>query len=115
MRAFPNGRLLGWYFGGEGGCGGIWVTGSSGPGRGVATHGTVDSMVGDVGAGAGAGGTMMVGGSSVDKGNSPDIRCADSICPYPHADFLLASLALFRSALSVSTNSLSLSMFPYFE
>ena len=53
-RAFPNGRLLGWYFGGEGGRGGMWVTGSSGPGRGVATCGTVGSMVGDAGVGAGS-------------------------------------------------------------
>ena len=95
----------------------MWVTGNSGPGRGVATCGTVGSMTRD--AGVGVGGTMMVGGSGADegnaKGNDPAIRCADGICPRLHADFLLVSLAFFRSALSVFTNSLSLSMFPYFK
>ena len=90
----------------------MWVTGNSGPGRGVATHGTVGSMIGDAGVGAG-------GGPGADEGNAPahapDVRCADGVCLRPHADFLLLSLAFFRSALSVSTNSLSLSIFPYFE
>ena len=83
----------------------------------MATHGTVGSMIGDAGVGAG-GGTMMVG-PGADEGNAPahapDVRCADGMCPRPHADFLLVSLAFFRIALSVSTNSLSFSMFPYFE
>ena len=96
----------------------MWVTGNSGPGRGVATCGTVGSMIRDTGVGAG-GGTMMVGGSGADegndKGNASDVRCVDGVCLHPHANFLLASLAFFRTALSVSTNSLSLSMFPYFE
>ena len=115
--AFPKGRLLGWYFRGEGGCGGMQVTSSSGPGRGVATCGTVGSTTdGDAGVGAGGfAGTMMVGGPGTDEGNGPDVRCADGVCPRPHANFLLASLATFRSALSVSMNSLSLSMFPYFK
>ena len=95
----------------------MWVTGNSGPGRGVATRGTVGSTTGD--AGIGAGGGAVVVGPSADEGNAPahapDVRCADGVCPRPHADFLLSSLAFFRSALSVSTNSLSLSMFPYFE
>ena len=103
--------------GGEGGRGGIWVIGSSGPGRGVATCGTVGSMIGDAGVGAG-GGTVMVG-PGVDEGNAPahapNVRCVDGVCLHPHADFLLASLAFFRIALSVSMNSLSFSMFPYFE
>ena len=90
----------------------MWVTGNSGPGRGVATRGTVGSMTGDAGTGAGA-------GPGADEGNAPahapDVRCADGVCPRPHADFLLSSLAFFRSALSVSTNSLSLSMLLYFE
>ena len=111
-RAFPKGRLLGWYFGGDGGHGGIWVTGSSGPGHGVATRGAVGSTTGDVGIGVGA-------GPGADEGNAPahapDVRCADGVCPRPHADFLLSSLAFFRIALSVSTNSLSFNMFPYFE
>ena len=83
----------------------------------MATCGTVGSMIGDTGVGAG-GGAMMVG-PGADEGNTPahapDVRCADGVCPRPHADFLLLSLAFFRVALSVSTNSLSFSMFPYFE
>ena len=78
----------------------------------MATCGTVGSMTGDMGAGAG---TMMVDRLGTDKGNGPDARCVDGVCPQPHADFLLVSLAAFRSALSVSMNSLFLSMFPYFE
>ena len=78
----------------------------------MATRGTVGSTTGDVGIGVGA-------GPGADKGNAPahapDVRCADGVCPRPHADFLLSSLAFFRIALSVSTNSLSFSMFPYFE
>ena len=92
----------------------MWAIGSSGPGCGMATCGTVGSMTGE------DAGTIMVGGSGADEGNAdegngPDVRCADGICLRPHADFLLASLAAFRSALSVSMNSLSLSMFPYFD
>ena len=83
----------------------------------MATRGTVGSMTGD--AGVGAGGGIVVVGPGADEGNAPahapDVRCADGICPRPHADFLLSSLAFFRIALSVSTNSLSFSMFPYFE
>ena len=91
----------------------MWVTGSSGPGHGVATCGTVGSTTGD--AGAGSVGTMMVSGSGANEGNGPDVRYVDGVCLRPHADFLLASLAFFRSAPSVSMNSLSLSMFPYFK
>jgi len=88
----------------------MWATGNSGPGHGVATCGTVCSTTG----------TMMVGGSGadegdVDEGNGPAVRCADGVCLRPHADFLLVSLAAFRSVLSVSMNPLSLSMFPYFD
>ena len=74
MRAFLNGRLLGWYFGGKGGRGGMWVTGSSGPGRGVATCGTVSSTTGrDVGVGAeDFAGTMTVGRSGADEGSGPE-------------------------------------------
>ena len=92
----------------------MWVIGSSGPGCGVATCGTVGNTIRDMGVGASPG-AVIVGGSGADEGNGPDVRCADSICLHPHADFLLVSLAAFRSALSISMNSLSLSMFPYFE
>jgi len=83
----------------------------------VATCGTVGSMI-DRNVGAGDGdfaGTIMVGRSGTEEGNGPDDRCADGVCLWPHADFLLASLAAFRSVLSISTKSLSLSMFPYFK
>jgi len=109
LRAFPKGRLLGWNFGGEGGCGGSWIMGSSDPGCGVATHGTVGHMtdggaggrIGDGGGGALADGAVMVGGLDEDEdGNGPNDKYADGVCLQPHADFLLASLAIFRSALS---------------
>ena len=63
----------------------------------------------------GTGGAVMVGGSGANKENGPDVRCVEGVCPRPHADFLLVSLAFFRSVLSVSTNSLTLSMFLYFD
>ena len=78
----------------------------------MATHGTVG---GGTGIGGFTGGTMVVGWLGADKKNGPDDKYADGMCPRPHADFLLASLAAFRGCLSVSTNFLSLSMFPYFE
>ena len=86
----------------------------------MATHGTVGNMTdGGTGVGGFTGDAMIVGPLGADEendeGNDPAVRCADGVCPQPHADFLLASLAIFRSALSVSTKSLSLSMFPYFE
>ena len=96
----------------------MWVIGNSRPGCGVGTCGAIGIMIdGDAGAGVGdfTGGAMMVGGLGADEKNSPNDKCADSICPQPHADFLLASLAAFRSVLSVSTKSLSLSMFLYFK
>jgi len=88
--------------------------GNSDPGCGVATYGTVGHMAdgvagsrtGDGGAGALADRAVMVGGLDKDKdGNGPDDKCADGVCPWPHADFLLASLAIFRSALSLVTKS----------
>ena len=82
----------------------------------MATHGTVGDMTnGGTGVGGFTGGTMMVGWLGTDEKNGPDDKCADGVCLYPHADFLLVSLAFFRSALSVSMKSLSLSMFPYFK
>ena len=96
--------------------GGTWVTGSSGPGHGVATCGTVGNITdGGTGVGGFTSGTMVVGWLGADEKNGPNNKCVDGVCPRPHADFLLASLAFFRSVLSVSTNSLSLSMFSYFE
>jgi len=92
------------------------VMGNSGPGHGVATCGTVGNMTdGGTGVGGFTGGTTMVGWLGADEKNGPDDKCADGVCLQPHADFLLVSLAAFRSVLSISTNSLSLSMFPYFE
>ena len=124
MRAFPKGRLLGWNFGGEGDCGGSWIIGNSDPGHGVATRETVGCItnggaggrVGDGGAGALADGAIVVGRLDKGKdGNGPDNKCADGVCPWPHADFLLASLAAFRSALSSVMKSWSLSIFLYLD
>jgi len=84
----------------------------------VATCGAVGSTTdGNAGASVGdfTGGAMIVGGLGADKKNGPDNKYVDGVCPQPHADFLLVSLAAFRSALSVSTKFLSLSMFLYFE
>jgi len=116
--------LLGWNFRGEGSHGGSWIIGNSDPGCGVATCGTVGCItdggaggrIGDGGAGALADGAMMVGGLDEDEdGNGPDDKCVDGVCPRPHADFLLASLAAFKSALSSVTKSWSLSIFPYLD
>jgi len=90
----------------------------------VATYGTVghitdggaEGRIGDGGAGALADGAIVVGGLDKGKdGNGPDDKCVDGVCPWPHADFLLASLAAFRSALSSVTKSWSLSIFPYLD
>jgi len=114
--------LLGWNFGGEGSCGGNQIIGNSNPGCGVDTHGVVGHITdggaggrtGDGGTGALADGAIVVGWLDKDKdGNGPDDKCADGICLRPHADFLLASLAAFRSALSLVTKSWSLSIFLY--
>jgi len=98
--------------------------GNSDPGHGVATCGTVGHMtnggaggrIGDGGAGMLTDRAMVVGwlGEDEDR-NGPDDKCADGVCPWPHADFLLASLAAFRSALSLVTKSWSLSIFPYLD
>jgi len=88
--------------------------GNSDPEHSVATHGTVGCMTdrgaggrtGDGGAGVLADGAIVVGWFDKDEdGNGPDDKCADGICPQPHADFLLVSLAVFRSALSSVTKS----------
>ena len=121
MRAFPKGRLLGWNFGGEGGCGGTWVTGNSGPGHGMATCRMVGRMtdggaggrIGDGGAGALADRAIVVGG--LDEDEDGNDKCADGVCLRPHADFLLASLAAFRNVLSSVTKSWSLSIFLYLD
>ena len=67
----------------------------------MAIRGTVGSMTGD--AGVGAGDTTMVGGPGADEGNAdgndPAVRCADGVCLRPHADFLLVFLAFFRSSV----------------
>jgi len=98
--------------------------GNSDPGHGVATHGTVGHMTdggagvrsGDGGAGALADGAIMVGGLDEDEdGNGPNDKCADGVCLQPHANFLLTSLAAFRSVLSLVTESCSLSIFPYLD
>ena len=124
MRAFPKGRLLGWNFGGEGGCGSSWIIGNSDPGHGVATCGTVGYMTdwgaggrtGDRGAGALANGAIVVGRLDEDEdGNGPDDKCADGVCLRPHADFLLVFLAAFRSTLSLVMKSWFLSIFPYLD
>ena len=58
----------------------------------------------------------MVDGLDEDKdGNGPNDKCADGVCLWPHADFLLASLVTFRSVLSSVTKSWSLSIFPYLD
>ena len=98
--------------------------GSSDPGCGVATHGTVGRMT-DGGAGGkiGDGGTGVLTDRAIvvdrldeDKdGNGPDDKCVDGVCPQPHADFFLASLAAFKSALSSVTKSWFLSIFPYLD
>jgi len=81
LRAFPKGRLLGWNFGGEGGCGGTRVISNSNPGRGMATCGMVGCMTdrgtggrtGDGGTGALANGAIVVGWLDEDEeGNGPD-------------------------------------------
>ena len=123
-RAFPKGRLLGWNFGGEGGHGGSWIMGNSDPGCGVDTCGVTGHMtdggaggrIGDGGTGALADGAIVVGWLDEDEdGNGPNDKCVDGICLRPHADFLLGSLAAFRSVLSLVTKSWSLSIFPYLD
>ena len=79
------------------------------------TDGDAGGSMGDRGTGAFTDGAMMVGWLGKDKENGPDDKCEDGICPQPHFVFLLASLAAFRSSLSVATNSWSLSRFPYFD
>jgi len=90
----------------------------------VATHGTVGHItdggaggrIGDGGAGALADGAIVVGRLDKGKdGNGPNDKCVDGVCLQPHADFLLVSLATFRSALSSVTKSWSLSIFPYLD
>ena len=49
FKGFSEWEVTGVYFGGKGSYRGMWVTGSSGPGRGVATCGTVGNMTGDMG------------------------------------------------------------------
>jgi len=98
--------------------------GNSDLGCGVATCGVVGCMTDggaggrtrDGGTGALADGEIMVGGFNEDEdGNGPDDKCADGVCPRPHADFLLVSLAAFKSALSSVTKSWFLSIFPYLD
>ena len=70
----------------------------------------------DGGAGGFADGAIVVGWLDKDEdGNGPNEKCADGVCLWPHADFLLASLATFKSALSSVMKSWSLSMFLYFD
>ena len=116
--------MLGWNFGGEGGRGGNQIIGNSDPGRGMVTYGMVGHMTDggaggrteDRGAGVLANGAIVVGWLDEDKdGNGPNDKCADGVCPRPHADFLLASLAAFRSTLSLVTKSWSLSIFLYLD
>ena len=113
LRAFLNGRLLGWYFGGEGSRGGSQMIGSSDPGCGVGTHGGFGNItnggaggsMGDRGAGAFTDGTVVIGWLGKDEGNGPNDKYADGVCLQPHFAFLLVSLAAFRSSLSVATKS----------
>ena len=90
----------------------------------MATHGTVGRMTdgraggrtGNGGAGVLADGEIVVDGLDKDENrNGPDDKCVDGVCLQLHADFLLASLAAFRSVLSSVTKSWSLSIFPYLD
>jgi len=106
--------LVGWNFSGEGGHGSNWIIGNSNPGCGVGTCGGIGNMtdggaggsMGDRGAGAFTDGAVVVGWLDEDEdGNGPNDKCADGMCLWPHADFLLVSLAAFRSTLSSVTKS----------